>query len=87
MSTTAEQDQVLALVDAINHVLAGVPIAHAQTAMTLAVVTGIISTSTSAQEREMQAAIFTQQVKEYIARPEIVSWVLSGVRPTQVGRA
>jgi len=69
---------VLALVDAINTILSGVDLAEAHTALTLAVVVGIVSTA-DAGERKQAAEIFTEQVRAYIARPDIIEWIEHGV--------
>lgn len=71
----ATQERVIALVNQIMAVMAGVDEVEAKTALTLAVVSMIVSTSDGDAECHTQAMVFTGQVLDYADRRDIVEWI------------
>jgi glycerol-3-phosphate cytidylyltransferase-like family protein len=80
--------RVVALVTQINRVVAGLPVAEAQTALTLAVVCSIIVTAKDTElDRATMAKEFGKQVFDYVNRADIVEWIKTGTHwPTQISR-
>jgi hypothetical protein len=74
MNDDQREERVLGLVNAISDVVAGVELAEAHTALTLAVVVGIV-TMIEPAERTIAAEAFSQQVRAYVARPDIIEWI------------
>lgn len=75
----AAQHRVIGLAEAINKVVAGIDLAEAETAMTIAVVCEIIATQE--QHNWLAAAdAFAQQAKTILSSKEHTDWIKSGVR-------
>jgi len=69
---------VIGLVNQIGAVLAGERLAESSTALVMAVVTQIVVSSSSREERVSQARQFGKQVEEYVRRDDIVEWIEAG---------
>lgn len=89
MTTTEmddQQDRVMKLATEINRVIAGFPTAEAHTALTLAVVCGIIATS---DEHEWLRAlqVFTEQAANLLKSKEHTDYIRACVQPVNPGHA
>jgi hypothetical protein len=77
----AQQDRVHAYVAEVMRVVSGIPMAEAATTLTVSVAALMIAWSkikAPKAEREMRfhmADNFTEQLREYLARDEIVEWI------------
>jgi hypothetical protein len=74
------QKRVVRMVDGILAIVAGVDIAEADTALTLAVTATICVTESDAAVRRQMAEGFTRQVREFIQREDMVEWIRASVR-------
>jgi len=89
MSNTggAQQERVIRLTDKILSVLAGFDMAEAQTALTLAVITMMCAHDRgNAANRLQQADGFAQQVRDFIQREDVVTWIEASIVPTTRSR-
>jgi len=89
MSNTggAQQERVIPLTDKILSVLAGFDMAEAQTALTLAVITMMCAHDRgNAANRLQQADGFAQQVRDFIQREDVVTWIEASIVPTTRSR-
>jgi len=75
------QDRVVRIVDGILAILAGVDTAEADTALALAVMAAICMTEPDAAMRRQMAEGFTQQVREFIQRRDMVEWIQASIIP------
>jgi len=82
-----KQLNVIAYANKIHEILAGTPMAEAQSALTLAVVAMIVLSHETAEERTRAIMGHANQVKNWLDREDIVAWLKSGVVPVQVGHA
>ena len=73
------QVKVINVINAIYLALAGLDEAEAKTALTLAVVGAIISTSQSREEMLEQSNSFADQVRFCVGRDDIVEWMKAGI--------
>ena len=89
MSATsgAQQERVIRLTDKILSVLAGFDMAEAQTALMLAVITMMCAHDRgNAANRLQQADGFAQQVRDFIQREDVVTWIEASIVPTTRSR-
>ena len=75
----AKHDHVVGLVDKISNILAGEDIAIGQTALTLAVAVQMVAMARDRGEMMEQAAGFSKQLNQFVARDDIVEWIKSMV--------
>lgn len=82
-----QQANVIAYVNKINQLLMGTDLSEAEMALTLAVVSMIVFSHPEREERLRALAGFTNQVRRFTERQDIVDWIRAGVTPVQVGHA
>jgi hypothetical protein len=74
------RNRVCAITDQINRLLAGLPVAEAQTTLTLSIIISVCTTGNPTREERVKAADgFARQVREFAARDDIAEWIRHSV--------
>jgi len=75
------KDRVIALVNEVNRIFAGIDETEAKTALTLTVAGAIITTADDNKESRLKMVQeFSRQVKDYVEREDWVEYVQASIR-------